>query len=493
MQVEVFRMQYRRVLDEPLADKVGAGAGAGGGAGGVGSVPPAGSEKERVGDTWQQPEGRQQAKTCPGLSCLPTCSPIPAPDSTPNPHLDQKSHLNPHPNPSEKKGDGVCGGGSLEEGKFDGMLHDQEGEGHWGDWLDEDGDHEREVEEECCSSSRHELQGYHAIPESTREMMSLSRCVDEAQQLSENGAGSGSRCSSHGDDRDVPELLYLTWRGLPGGEQWLEEATGAVCSPASEHQQRAADARSSSARPCPDGPDAPRGGVGLDTDAKANAQGHVHASAEQRTHCPGAAAAAEAAAEAAADLEGAEDVPPQFRFFIEKLLEPTLTPDFLGRAGAAEARIKQRNVWLGCSVTSQIHFDALDNLHVVLEGLKTFHLYSPWDAVNLYPQAWQQGSLNNRSEVRSILSADRAAHPRFFQKAVPLTAQVCAGEAIFIPAGWWHEVFTHELTCSANAWFTPPPAAQLRPTLMLLRSVSATFKPGAEAYYRFLMKDVDTD
>lgn len=59
-------------------------------------------------------------------------------------------------------------------------------------------------------------------------------------------------------------------------------------------------------------------------------------------------------------------------------------------------------------------------------------------------------------------------------------ADVRAGHAVFIPAGWWHEVFTLGLAASANAWWPPAsPAAALRPTL--LQSRSATFADFAAA------------
>lgn len=58
---------------------------------------------------------------------------------------------------------------------------------------------------------------------------------------------------------------------------------------------------------------------------------------------------------------------------------------------------------------------------------------------------------------------------------------VSAGQALFIPAGWWHEVFTHELTVSSNAWLEPPPAARLRPPILFLSSDSfERFRRGGE-------------
>lgn len=148
------------------------------------------------------------------------------------------------------------------------------------------------------------------------------------------------------------------------------------------------------------------------------------------------------------------------------ILLPALDAPFLDAA-----RVRERNIWLGCSVSSQIHFDALDNLHVCLQGSKLFHLYSPWDSLAVYPAPWDRESLNNKSSIPSIFTAHARSHPWFFLPRVKrFRASVSAGEALWIPAGWWHEVFTLDsFTVSANAWVEPS-NVMLRPTLMMLHS-----------------------
>lgn len=162
----------------------------------------------------------------------------------------------------------------------------------------------------------------------------------------------------------------------------------------------------------------------------------------------------------------------EFRFFVEKLLHPTLSPPFL-----SSKLVKQRNFWIGNIVTSRLHFDALDNLHVCFFGSKVVHLYSPWDTKYLYPEPWKKDGLNNWSSLPSILSADPKNHHLFFQRAKAYRAVIRAGEALYIPAGWWHEVFTLDLSFSVNSWFAPTKKASLRPTLMMLQS---------EKYHRFV-------
>ena len=51
----------------------------------------------------------------------------------------------------------------------------------------------------------------------------------------------------------------------------------------------------------------------------------------------------------------------------------------------AAAAVSEVNAWVGCSRTSHLHFDGLDNLLVVASGAKTALLYSPNPKPKLNP------------------------------------------------------------------------------------------------------------
>lgn len=78
--------------------------------------------------------------------------------------------------------------------------------------------------------------------------------------------------------------------------------------------------------------------------------------------------------------------------------------------------------------------------------------------------------MNNFSSIGSVFLANQKEHSRYFHNAKCFRTEVNAGEAIFIPAGWWHEVFTLQETISVNVWFGPSSNASLRPTLLHLKS-----------------------
>lgn len=126
------------------------------------------------------------------------------------------------------------------------------------------------------------------------------------------------------------------------------------------------------------------------------------------------------------------------------------------------------NVWVGASPTSRIHVDAHDNLLCVARGAKVVHLYSPFrlDLLVLGPS--QRPPVESR--LRSLLFHTGSTWPRGFARVV---AHVQAGEALFIPAGWAHEMFTVAApTPSPSLWCAPvdPQRIRLRPTLLHLAS-----------------------
>ena len=80
-------------------------------------------------------------------------------------------------------------------------------------------------------------------------------------------------------------------------------------------------------------------------------------------------------------------MPEEFCQFIDRFVNPITSLNFIPKG-----TIKQVNLWMGAIVTSKIHFDALDNVHVCLSGKKVLHLYSPLDLPDLYPEPWDKGS-----------------------------------------------------------------------------------------------------
>jgi len=170
---------------------------------------------------------------------------------------------------------------------------------------------------------------------------------------------------------------------------------------------------------------------------------------------------------------------------------------------ARQLHLAHANVWIGDGrTTGKAHFDAFENLLVPIAGAKEVFLWPPYNASQLYeghmreahwrfaspgegepssdaPHDWlpvrtRQGLTEATSMVNTpvdVQSPDLDAYP-FFRDAIA-NVHVCradagAGEAIFLPAFWWHEVLSEpkqqatssddgnlEHNLAVNFWYKP--------------------------------------
>ena len=99
-----------------------------------------------------------------------------------------------------------------------------------------------------------------------------------------------------------------------------------------------------------------------------------------------------------------------------------------------------------------LHFDPAENLLCVVAGEKRVSLFHPADTPYLYPC----GDRNAASVYATVdaYAPDYETHPRFAD-AKPVTLVVRAGDALYLPCGWWHAVRGGESgrTVSVNYWF----------------------------------------
>ena len=150
----------------------------------------------------------------------------------------------------------------------------------------------------------------------------------------------------------------------------------------------------------------------------------------------------------------------------------------------ASVNIRASNLWVGKNLTSRIHLDGLDNLLLVLQGSKVVHLYPPQDIKRLRPTPADHVPVES-GFGSYLLPGTKEVLDQCQRYRVVLGA----GDAITIPAGWWHEVFTAttDVTVAINFWCElVSPLCSLRPTLVYLHSKDAR-------RWHFLDADVDKD
>ncbi|NJL20537.1 MAG: cupin-like domain-containing protein [Leptolyngbyaceae cyanobacterium SM1_3_5] len=130
------------------------------------------------------------------------------------------------------------------------------------------------------------------------------------------------------------------------------------------------------------------------------------------------------------------------------------------------------NLWVGPSGhVEALHYDPSDGTLMQLFGEKKLLLFPPNQTANLYPFSIAV-HLKHGMRLRSWFSQTYPEQPDFaafpnLKIALPQAQEVIlkAGELIFLPVGWWHEVTSlgDGMTCSVNQfWHVYPWSRALR-------------------------------
>jgi hypothetical protein len=131
---------------------------------------------------------------------------------------------------------------------------------------------------------------------------------------------------------------------------------------------------------------------------------------------------------------------------IPELLQDIAVPDFCPRAPWLMTRFWMSPAGMG----SPLHFDVPQNLFAQVVGRKQVLLYPPRDVLNLYPLA-PYSRLPHYSRVDAE-HPDVERFPRL-RRTRPMRALVEAGDLLFIPRLWWHQVRALEFSISINFWW----------------------------------------
>lgn len=114
------------------------------------------------------------------------------------------------------------------------------------------------------------------------------------------------------------------------------------------------------------------------------------------------------------------------------------------------------NLWISPGDTvSSLHYDFSNNLIALVSGRKRFVLFAPAQHSNLYPFSNfnAKGQTSDYSQV-NIEQPDLQRFPKF-AKARSIEATVEAGEMLFLPSLWWHQVYSTEMGIAVNFWWRP--------------------------------------
>ena len=115
-------------------------------------------------------------------------------------------------------------------------------------------------------------------------------------------------------------------------------------------------------------------------------------------------------------------------------------------------------IWLGNRITTPTHVDEWNNVGCVVAGRRRFTLFPPEQIANLYIGPLDFAPTGAAMSMVSLRNPDFERYPKFRDAlGQAQTAELTAGDAIFIPPLWWHHVESLEpFNVLVNYWWHDP-------------------------------------
>ena len=159
------------------------------------------------------------------------------------------------------------------------------------------------------------------------------------------------------------------------------------------------------------------------------------------------------------DMLESETLPSYYMVFPISEVLPELMREFVLPEYCRDAAWSRARFWLSAANTgSPLHRDPPDNLYAQIFGRKRFVLFAPEESRNLYPHAMWSG-LPDFSRA----DATRPDYGRFprMRDARRIECEVGAGEVLYLPRYWWHQVTSLEQSASVSLWWAQGARAAL--------------------------------
>lgn len=157
------------------------------------------------------------------------------------------------------------------------------------------------------------------------------------------------------------------------------------------------------------------------------------------------------------------------------------------------------NIWIGNRSTIAPHFDMSDNIACVVAGHRRFTLFPPEQVANLYVGPIDFTPAGQPTSLVNLAAPDLEKYPRFSAAiAAAQLATLGPGDAIYIPAMWWHNVEAlDKFNVLVNYWWDPTYALQGSPfqclvhALLTIRSIPAERREAWRAFFNHYIFDAD--
>jgi hypothetical protein len=130
-------------------------------------------------------------------------------------------------------------------------------------------------------------------------------------------------------------------------------------------------------------------------------------------------------------------------------------------------------IWIGNQLRVQTHYDMFSNIACVVAGRRRFTLFPPEQLVNLYPGPLDKTIAGAPVSMVNLEAPDFGRYPRFAEALkYAQTAELEAGDAIYIPYFWWHHVRSlSPFNVLVNYWWDALPAGLGKPIYALMHGL----------------------
>jgi hypothetical protein len=128
------------------------------------------------------------------------------------------------------------------------------------------------------------------------------------------------------------------------------------------------------------------------------------------------------------------------------------------------------SIWIGNRTCIAPHFDHTENIACVVAGKRRFTMFPPDQIRNLYPGPLDLTPAGQPVSLVEVRNPDLTRFPRFADALrAAEVAELSAGDAIYIPALWWHNVEAlDDLNVLVNYWWRDVPGYFESPSMSLL-------------------------
>jgi len=159
----------------------------------------------------------------------------------------------------------------------------------------------------------------------------------------------------------------------------------------------------------------------------------------------------------------------------------------------------RESIWIGNRTRIAAHFDNIDNLACVVGGRRRFTMFPPEQIRNLYVGPLDLTPAGQPITLVDIRNPDLERFPRYAEALeVAEVAELCPGDAVYIPALWWHNVEAlDDFNVLVNYWWRDVPEYFDSPSnallygLLTLKGLPPSQRRGWKALFDYLIFQSD--